>query len=293
LTKSKTCYKVSFVTREKIMMPVIRISEETYAHLQRHAKPFEDTTPESVIIKALAALDMMDGDVPVPAKTSSPRRNETPKLPQREFRLPLLMAISKFGGRAHAKDVRALLGPVMAPKLLEGDLENVSTGDPRWWNAVCWERSDLVKDGLMRADSDRGVWEMSDEGRNLPAALLDGTADRMELAAGPLAEMAAKYWTGELSNVAVMVGDSVFDPILFKTWDEMELTVRSCNCLRNAGVHHLGDLVQMTEQDLLYMPNMGRKALVEIKDALAVLNLKVDTKLPGGPVKFADLAPAR
>jgi RNA polymerase alpha subunit len=128
--------------------------------------------------------------------------------------------------------------------------------DPRWWNAVCWERSDLVKEGLMRVDSDRGVWEISDEGKNLPALLLDGTEDRVELAVGSFAEMAAKYWTGELSKVALMVGDTLFHPILFETWDELELSVRSCNCLRNAGVHYLGDLVQLTEQELLNMPNM-------------------------------------
>ncbi|QJF50690.1 winged helix-turn-helix domain-containing protein [Roseobacter ponti] len=53
----------------------------------------------------------------------------------------------------------------MKDRLTEDDFEPVSTGEERWWNATCWERSDLVKEGLFRDDSPRGVWELSDEGR--------------------------------------------------------------------------------------------------------------------------------
>src|SRR5690349_8141085 len=148
------------------MMPVIRISDETYARLKKHAQPFEDT-PETVIAKALTALEMVGVDVSVAVSTASEQRSDAPKLPQREFRYPLLMLLLRSGGRAAAKDVRAMLGPIMAPKLLDGDYENVSTGDPRWWNAACWERSDLVKEGLMRDDSDRGIWEISEAGKSL------------------------------------------------------------------------------------------------------------------------------
>src|SRR4051812_48495633 len=125
-----------------MMMPVIRVSDETYARLKKHAQPFEDT-PESVITKALNALEMMDGAVAPTSPVSATQRSDAPKLPQKEFRYPLLMTLLKFGGRAQAKDVRAVLGPIMSPKLSDGDYESVSTGDPRWWNAVCWERSDL------------------------------------------------------------------------------------------------------------------------------------------------------
>src|SRR5215831_8286954 len=150
------------------MMPVIRISEETYARMKKFAEPLDDTA-DSIIARALTALDMVGGgDRPTPAPI---KRTGAPKLPQKEFRVPLLVILLRFGGKAQAKDVRRLLGPIMAPKLADGDFESVSTGDPRWWNAACWERSELVRDGLMRGDSERGVWEISDQGRSVPASL--------------------------------------------------------------------------------------------------------------------------
>jgi hypothetical protein len=274
------------------MMPVIRISDETYAHLQRHAKAFEDTTPESVIIKALAALDMFDGDVPSPAKAPI-KRSEAPKLPQKEFRLPLLMTLLRFGGKAQAKDVRTFLGPIMAPKLREGDFESVSTGDPRWWNAICWERNDLIKEGLVRSDSERGVWEISELGRSLDASLMEGAVDQngpgAELASGPLHEMATMYWRQDMGGGAVKVADALFDPILFRSVDEFELPVRSSNCLKNDNVVYIGDLVQLSEAELLRTPNMGRLPITEIKEELKKYGLKLGTQLPGGPVKFADV----
>jgi restriction endonuclease Mrr len=57
------------------------------------------------------------------------------------------------------------MGKKMAQRLSEVDLALVSSGDPRWWNAVCWERSNCVKEGLMRRDTERGTWAVSDKGR--------------------------------------------------------------------------------------------------------------------------------
>jgi hypothetical protein len=274
------------------MVPVIRISEETYAHLQRHAKPFEDTTPESVIIKALTALDMFDGDVPSSVK-SPLKRSEARKLPQKEFRLPLLMTLFRFGGKAQAKDVRTLLGPIMVPKLREGDFESVSTGDPRWWNAVCWERNDLIKEGLLRSNSERGVWEVSELGSNLEASFTEWAADQSgpgaELASGPLHEMATMYWRQDMGGGAVKISDALFDPILFRRVDEFELSVRSSNCLKNDNIVYVGDLVQLSEAELLRTPNFGRRPLNEIKGELAKYALHLAMELPGGPIKFADI----
>jgi hypothetical protein len=273
------------------MMPVIRISDETYARLQRHAKPFEDTTPESVILKALAALDMMDGDVPAPAKRASVKRDEAQKLPQREFRYPLLMTLLKFGGRAQAKDVRAVLGPIMAPKLSEGDYENVSTGDPRWWNATCWERSDLVKEGLMRDDSERGVWEISEAGKRLEATLhRKENGEDVSIAGGALADMAERYWRRPVgARPFVMIGDVVFDPVLLRRTDELPLPVVSANILKQNGIVYIGDLVQLTQQEFLSLPTSGRKSFELIGEAVAGLGLTFGMKLPGGPTKWSEL----
>jgi hypothetical protein len=76
-----------------------------------------------------------------------------------------LHAASSNGGKASVKEIRECLEPRMAPRLSSADYEQVSSGDPRWWNAVSWERNDLVKEGLLRGDSERGVWELSARGR--------------------------------------------------------------------------------------------------------------------------------
>jgi hypothetical protein len=157
---------------ETVMMPVVRIADETWARLQQHARPFEDT-PDDVIRKA---LDALEGSSPLEQAlpTKMPRkakRKATDKLPQKEFRQPLMRALLGLGGTAQASDIRDVLEPAVKPLLRAGDMDPVSTGDPRWWNAVCWERSELVKEGLFRPDSPRGVWELSDTGLKAAKAL--------------------------------------------------------------------------------------------------------------------------
>ncbi len=145
------------------MMPVIRISDATFSRLQAHARPLEDTA-DDVVRLALDALDKLQGVKAAPPKPKKPRRQGN-KTPQRDFRLPLMKVILDLGGTAEVKDIREKLLPVMKERLTDDDFEPVSTGEERWWNAACWERSDLVKEGLFRDDSPRGVWELSDEGR--------------------------------------------------------------------------------------------------------------------------------
>ena len=144
-------------------MPVIRVSDITWKRLQEHARPLEDTA-EDVICAALDALDRGKG-VEVEKLKPKKRRSRGNKLPQKEFRLPLLETLLELGGAAEVKDVRKAIFPRIKEKLSEDDFELVSSGDERWWNATCWERSDLVKEGLFRKDSPRGIWELSSKGR--------------------------------------------------------------------------------------------------------------------------------
>ncbi len=74
-----------------------------------------------------------------------------------------------------------------------------------------------------------------------------------------------------------------FDPILLKPVDDLELTVRSANCLKAENIHFIGDLVQRSETELLKTPNLGRKSLNEIKDVLAQRGLSLGTKLDNWP----------
>jgi len=65
--------------------------------------------------------------------------------------------------------------------------------------------------------------------------------------------------------------------------DELELTVRSANCLKAENIHYIGDLVQRTEVELLRTPNLGKKSLTEIKDVLGAKGLALGTKLENRP----------
>jgi DNA-directed RNA polymerase subunit alpha len=73
------------------------------------------------------------------------------------------------------------------------------------------------------------------------------------------------------------------DPALLKPVDDLELTVRSANCLKAENIYYIGDLVQHTETELLKTPNLGKKSLTEIKDVLAVRNLTLGVKLENWP----------
>lgn len=78
------------------------------------------------------------------------------------------------------------------------------------------------------------------------------------------------------------------DPQLLKPVDELELGVRSINCLKAENIHFIGDLVQKGETELLKTPNLGRKSLSEIKDALAQRGLTLGMKLENWPIPGLD-----
>lgn len=73
------------------------------------------------------------------------------------------------------------------------------------------------------------------------------------------------------------------DPILLRPVDELELTVRSANCLKAENIYYIGDLIQRTEVELLRTPNLGKKSLTEIKDVLASHGLSLGLQLENWP----------
>lgn len=73
------------------------------------------------------------------------------------------------------------------------------------------------------------------------------------------------------------------DPLLLRPVDDLELTVRSANCLKAENIYYIGDLVQRTESELLKTPNLGKKSLTEIKDVLASRSLALGTKIENWP----------
>ena len=95
---------------------------------------------------------------------------------------------------------------------------------------------------------------------------------------------------GEFGEGGILGGGSnsranaqTFDPILLRPVDELELTVRSANCLKAENIYYIGDLIQRTENELLKTPNLGRKSLNEIKEVLASRGLTLGMKLENWP----------
>ncbi|MEM7302286.1 MAG: DNA-directed RNA polymerase subunit alpha [Pseudomonadota bacterium] len=83
--------------------------------------------------------------------------------------------------------------------------------------------------------------------------------------------------------VQEQVTELAFNPALLKKVDELELSVRSANCLKNDNIVYIGDLIQKTEAEMLRTPNFGRKSLNEIKEVLAAMGLHLGMEVPAWP----------
>jgi DNA-directed RNA polymerase subunit alpha len=103
---------------------------------------------------------------------------------------------------------------------------------------------------------------------------------------------AARVLMDQLSVFADLEGTEVpevkqstvtIDPVLLRPVDDLELTVRSANCLKAENIYYIGDLIQRTETELLKTPNLGRKSLNEIKEVLASRGLTLGMKLENWP----------
>jgi DNA-directed RNA polymerase subunit alpha len=89
--------------------------------------------------------------------------------------------------------------------------------------------------------------------------------------------------SSEVSGDLAPSRSSMVDPMLMRPVDDLELTVRSANCLKAENIYYIGDLIQRTENELLKTPNLGRKSLNEIKDVLAARGLSLGMKLESWP----------
>jgi DNA-directed RNA polymerase subunit alpha len=87
----------------------------------------------------------------------------------------------------------------------------------------------------------------------------------------------------DIKEVAAVEEKPLFDPILLRPVDDLELTVRSANCLKAEAIQYIGDLVQRAEVELLKTPNLGKKSLTEIKDVLASRGLSLGMRLENWP----------
>lgn len=128
-----------------------------------------------------------------------------------------------------------------------------------------------------RTDLDRLVLEIETDGSV-------SAENAVRRAATVLHEQIAVFVNLEESSVPNYAKESTaLDPMLLKPVDELDLTVRSENCLKAENIYYIGDLVRQTETELLKTPNLGKKSLTEIKDVLAKHDLALGTKLERWP----------
>ena len=133
-----------------------------------------------------------------------------------------------------------------------------------------------------RTDLDKLVLEIETNGaigpeeavRSSSKILMDQLASFAQLEGGV---------EGAFGEVGGNSNNEPFDPILLRPVDELELTVRSANCLKAENIYYIGDLIQRTENELLKTPNLGRKSLNEIKEVLASRGLTLGMKLDNWP----------
>ncbi|CAA2930269.1 DNA-directed RNA polymerase subunit alpha [Arsenophonus endosymbiont of Bemisia tabaci] len=128
-----------------------------------------------------------------------------------------------------------------------------------------------------RTDLDKLVIEMETNGTIDPE-------EAIRRAATILAEQLEAFVDlRDVAKVEIKDEKPEFDPILLRAVDDLELTVRSANCLKAEAIHYIGDLVQRTEVELLKTPNLGKKSLIEIKDVLASRGLSLGMRLENWP----------
>jgi DNA-directed RNA polymerase subunit alpha len=118
--------------------------------------------------------------------------------------------------------------------------------------------------------------------------------DALAYAARILQDQLAVFVTFEeprREEAAHAIPELAFNPALLKKVDELELSVRSANCLKNDNITYIGDLIQKTEGEMLRTPNFGRKSLNEIKEVLAQMGLHLGMEVTGWPPEnIEDLA---
>jgi DNA-directed RNA polymerase subunit alpha len=138
-----------------------------------------------------------------------------------------------------------------------------------------------------RTDLDKLVMEIETNGAITPEEAIRASAK-------VLVEQLAVFAQLEGNELAAFdapaKASANFDPILLRPVDELELTVRSANCLKAENIYYIGDLIQRSENELLKTPNLGRKSLNEIKEVLATRGLSLGMRIDNWPPSGFDAA---
>lgn len=128
-----------------------------------------------------------------------------------------------------------------------------------------------------RTDLDKLIIDMETNGTIEPEEAIRRAATILS------EQLEAFVYLRDLQQPEVKEEKPEFDPILLRSVDDLELTVRSANCLKAESIRYIGDLVQRTEVELLKTPNLGKKSLTEIKDVLALRGLTLGVRIDNWP----------
>ncbi|MGI4900883.1 MAG: DNA-directed RNA polymerase subunit alpha, partial [Janthinobacterium lividum] len=166
--------------------------------------------------------------------------------------------------RRHADETSKVIGRIM----LDASFSPVRRVSYKVEDARVEQRTDLDK--LVMDIETNGVLSPEEAIRQSARILVDQLA--------VFAALEGTEATAEAPSRAPQI-----DPILLRPVDDLELTVRSANCLKAENIYYIGDLIQRTENELLKTPNLGRKSLNEIKEVLASRGLTLGMKLENWP----------
>jgi DNA-directed RNA polymerase subunit alpha len=128
-----------------------------------------------------------------------------------------------------------------------------------------------------RTDLDKLIIELETDGSLDPEQAVRSAATILQDQLSTFVDLQSRQEAAEKS------AEPDVDPILLRPVDDLELTVRSANCLKAEQIYYIGDLIQCTEVELLKTPNLGKKSLTEIKSVLATKGLSLGMRLENWP----------
>ena len=164
---------------------MVRISDATWKLMEQFAQPFE--TPSALIARAVESLAVAKGVEPIVSPQGlAPRARlksirsaaRNGHLPQSYFRTPLLRTLYELGGTANLNTVKRIMEGELNPVLGTEDRLPLGTGDPRWWKYTQFNRFELKNEGLLREDSEKGVWELTADGMKIAHQLASDSQEK-------------------------------------------------------------------------------------------------------------------
>ncbi len=135
-------------------MPTIRIDDEVWRELQKHAQPLVDSPND--VLRRLLNLNGKRNTLPPGGKI----------VLGYEYRKPILQYLVKTGGRGNVHDILEVVEHEMKPRLTQKDYEQLSSGPIRWRINAMYERKHMVMEGLLKKDSPHGIWEITEQGKH-------------------------------------------------------------------------------------------------------------------------------